>query len=69
MSPAPELALLTQDRVVNDAGLGALVHVPVDAAADVVDVALEVVDVALEIVDDGDVESLEGSTTGLSART
>jgi predicted alpha/beta-hydrolase family hydrolase len=37
MSPLPELVGSEHDSVVNDGGFGALVHVPVDAVAELVD--------------------------------
>jgi hypothetical protein len=69
ISPLPELAASEQDKVVNDAGLGTLVHVAVPVALELVDdpvletVELERVEVTeLDVVDELDsVEDLEES--------
>lgn len=45
ISPLPELAASEHDNVVNDAGLGTLVHVPVEAAELVDDPELKTVEV------------------------
>jgi hypothetical protein len=66
ISPLPELAASEHDKVVNDAGLGTLVHVVVPVAPELVDdpvletVELERVEVTeLEVVDELEEVSVE----------